>query len=232
MRRVVILTAAPPAVLTRYSRGTAGTRAVWAVSTLRRLRTARARPPARNAVGRHTRRTQGRTGECSALPPVCRVRLSLRCARLSAADRSPGEARHFRPRLLPLAHSRVQARTRALHVDYRLFVRRACLCAERARRSKAAVGTSAERERGVHGSAGKAFMSAMTGLQAALTSGIRTWGYSEHSQGVLWVLKGVCPQLRVRAARGKPSRPLMGRAPRRSPRKPACVPVRTRCRAS
>ncbi len=32
-----------------------------------------------------------------------------------------------------------------------------------------------------------------------------TWGYSEYSQGVLGVLKGVCPQLRIRAAWGTPS---------------------------
>ncbi len=42
----------------------------------------------------------------------------------------------------------------------------------------------------------------------------------------------MCPQLRVRAARGTPSRPMTGRAPRRSPRHPACVPMRTRCRSS
>ncbi len=53
--------------------------------------------------GAHAAR-KGRTREFSALPPVCRVRLSLRCARLSAADRSPNEARHRRTRLLPLAH--------------------------------------------------------------------------------------------------------------------------------
>jgi hypothetical protein len=75
----------------------------------------------------------------------------------------------------------------------------------------------------VLGSAGKAFVSAMTGLQLRLraayaqrllraltggTLGTHT-GYSGFSQGVSeysqGVLKGVCPQLRVRAARGTPS---------------------------
>jgi hypothetical protein len=52
IRPYVILTAAPPAVLTRYSRGSAGTRAVLsAVSTLRRLRTERARPHAMRSEG-------------------------------------------------------------------------------------------------------------------------------------------------------------------------------------
>ena len=80
------------------------------------------------------------------------------------------------------------------------------------------------------GSAGKAFVSAMTGLQLrlraayaqrllrALTGGTLgthtgysgfSQGYSEYSQGYSeysqGVLKGVCPQLRVRAARGTPS---------------------------
>ena len=69
-------------VLTRYSRGTAGTRSVGREYPPAATHRPRARPPARNAVGGRTRRTRGRTREYSVLPPVCRARRSVRCARL------------------------------------------------------------------------------------------------------------------------------------------------------
>jgi hypothetical protein len=73
-------------VLTRYSRGTAGTRAVLsAVSTLRWPRTAGARLPARNAVGGHTHARPG--GYSRVLRAPSRVALprarAWMCARAS-----------------------------------------------------------------------------------------------------------------------------------------------------
>ena len=94
----MIFTAAPPAVLTRHCRHA---RSVIGREYPPALRTERARPPARNAVGGRTHARRGRTREYSALPPVCRVR---RCVArgLSAADPSPSHTRaHMHTHALP-----------------------------------------------------------------------------------------------------------------------------------
>jgi hypothetical protein len=135
---------------------------------------------------------KGRTRAYSALPPVCRVRLSLRCARLSAADRSPAEAVAARPFACPREDEGTSCG--------RSFVRRTCLCAERARRSNAAMAHArCMRARSARLGSESIYVGNDRSA-AALTSGIRTAatlsthrGYSGYSHGVVWVLTGGTP---------------------------------------